>query len=417
MAKPAQDSLEVWLDDRAFGNICPIGTLHRGDKGSVRFVYTSQWRMHPTVFALDPELALEEGSHYPVDSNFGIFLDSSPDRWGQVLMKRRELIDAREEKRTRRELTAWDFLKGVQDFTRMGALRFREPDSQAFVADEARAAPPLAHLAQLQAVAFELTKKKADDDLEKLRQWLSVLVAPGASLGGARPKANLLGDGGSLWIAKFPSADDDNDVALWEKFTHDLARRCGIRVPESRLERVGHGYHTFVVKRFDREGGNRRFFTSAMTLLKKSDKEHASYLDMAEFIATKGSEARVSEDLHELFRRVVFNVAVGNRDDHLRNHGFMRHPAGWRLADAYDMNSSTKKPEHVLALDYESNEPHLSTVLATAKYYRLSESQGLRIVRVVLDVLATWRIAAKAAGISSIDIAALETIIVDRFDA
>jgi serine/threonine-protein kinase HipA len=241
-----------------------------------------------------------------------------------------------------------------------------------------------------------------------LQQWLKVLVAPGASLGGARPKANLTGDHESLWIAKFPAVDDDSDVAFREKLAHDLARQSGIAVPPSRLERIGHGYHTFLVQRFDRIHGQRRFFTSAMALLNKTDKEEASYMDLAEFIATKGSPAHIQDDLRELFRRVVFNVVIANRDDHLRNHGFIRVPDGWRLAPAFDMNPSVKRDTHVLALDDSDPSPDLGTVLETAEFYRLGQAEARDIMATVLAVVGQWEGRAKLLGMSGEERAELE---------
>ncbi|MEW6712119.1 MAG: HipA domain-containing protein [Candidatus Riflebacteria bacterium] len=273
------------------------------------------------------------GEFYPGNQNFGVFMDSCPDRWGQILMKRREAVVAREQRRAPKTLDAWDFLLGIQDCTRMGALRFSHPDTESFLANESRSAPPLARIAELQAVAWELTRRK-QDDLDKLREWLKVLVAPGSSLGGARPKANLIDESGNLWIAKFPSAEDDYDVALWEMLLHELAVACEIVVPEARLMKIGNGYHTFMVRRFDRVGSSRRFFASAMTMTSNQDTEDASYLELAEFLATWGDPDFIAVDLAALFASVVFNVATANRDDHLRNHGFLRNPCGWRLAPA-----------------------------------------------------------------------------------
>lgn len=408
----APEQLAVWLDDPAFGALSRIGTLSRSGLDSVRFSYESAWLQHPAAFQLDPSLSLSAGDFFPRDSNFGIFLDSCPDRWGQVLMKRRELVQAREQNRTRRELRAWDFLLGVQDITRMGALRFSattDIDAPTFLAGEALAAPPVTQMVALQQVALELSRKKLDD-LSLLQQWLKVLVAPGASLGGARPKANFTGDNKSLWIAKFPAADDDTDMALWEKLAHDLARQLGIDVPPSCLERIGQGYHTLLVQRFDRVQGKRRFFTSAMSLLNKTDKEEASYLDLAGFIATQGSPDHIAGDLRELFRRVAFNVVIANRDDHLRNHGFIRETEGWRLAPAFDMNPSVKRDTHALALDDSDASPDLTTVLDTAEFYRLSRQQGIDLIAAVIKGVSNWECQAKLLGISGEERAELANI-------
>ena len=417
------EGLEVWLDDPAFGSLAHLGRLHRVGRESVRFEYSPLWLKNPAAFALDPELSLAGGDFHPKDSNFGIFLDSCPDRWGQTLMKRREVVEAKQQGRARRELRAWDFFLGVQDATRMGALRFSalQSDRQlskgqpplfvdgSCLANEALSAPALTHIGELQAVALELTRKKVED-LDLLQQWLLVLVAPGASLGGARPKANLQDKQGHLWIAKFPGADDDHDWALREMLLHQLADEFKLNVAPARLEKVGSGYYTFITRRFDRENKRRRFFTSAMAALGRSDSEESSYLDLAEFIANKsGVEDKLAEDLRELFRRVLFNVSVANRDDHLRNHGFIRQPNGWRLAPAYDMNPSTKKDSHILAIDDASTEPDLDTVLSTAELYRVTPAQAQQDLERLQKVLSTWRQKAKRLCLSAEDQAELET--------
>jgi len=415
MAKAKGEQLWVWLDDPAFGPLQRIGTLSRGERGSVRFAYEPTWLKHAHAFPLDPELDLSAGEFFPGNSNFGVFMDSCPDRWGQVLMKRREAVAAREEGRKPKTLAHWDFLLGVQDCTRMGALRFSRHGEHVFLADEALSAPPVARMAELQTIAFELTKKKQEDP-GKIKEWLKVLVAPGSSLGGARPKANLVDEDGNLWIAKFPSAEDDYDVALWEKLLQDLAQQCGIMAPESRLMQLGDGFHTFLVKRFDRHCGRRRLFASAMTMLGHGDTEDASYLELAEFIATYGEADHIAGDLAELFTRVVFNVATANRDDHLRNHGFSRSPAGWRLSPAFDMNPSFKKDEHVLSLDLSHRRPELEIVLSTAEYYRLRTDRAKKIVSAVCGVVGTWKDRAKKLGLTAQECTDAEHLFCTRVD-
>jgi len=417
------EALEVWLDDPTFGPRAHLGRLHRVGAESVRFEYSPLWLLHKNAFSLDPELALADGTFHPKDSNFGIFMDSCPDRWGQTLMKRRELVEAKQQARPRRELRPWDFFLGVQDITRMGALRFSELQSNrqlkdgnapeffegAALANQALAAPALTQLEELKAVALELTRKKVDD-LDLLHQWLKVLVAPGASLGGARPKANLRGNDGHLWIAKFPGADDEHDWASREMLLHQLAKDFNLNVAPAKLAPIGKGHPTFMTQRFDRDKhGHRRFFSSAMAVLGRTDSDNASYLELAEFIAVNGTPGRIQEDLHELFRRVLFNVAVANRDDHLRNHGFLRDVGGWSLAPAYDMNPSTKKDSHVLALDDSSVEPDINTVLATAEYYRVSDADAEAELKRLHAVLSGWENKAKALGLSAEDRAELES--------
>ncbi|OGG46654.1 MAG: HipA domain protein [Candidatus Handelsmanbacteria bacterium RIFCSPLOWO2_12_FULL_64_10] len=397
--------LEVWLDC----DLCPrqrLGTLSH-DRGQVRFHYDKLWLAQQDIaFAIDPQLTLDAGPLFPKPAagNFGIFLDSSPDRWGQTLMRRREALQAKDESRVARTLYSWDFLLGVQDATRQGALRFRVKDSDEFLAHEALAAPPVTGLAELASIAKELTRKDIND-LDKLRRWLAVLIAPGASLGGARPKANFCDKDGSFWIAKFPAHDDDRDIGSWEGVASWLARRAGIDMPEAKVMHLSRsGYHTFCVRRFDRLNGRRRFYASAMTLLGKDTSEGTSYLELAEFLAKRGDPNHLQADLEQLFHRVAFNVAIGNRDDHLRNHGFILGPRGWRLAPAFDVNPDIGKAEHVLNLEDVDNRPSLETVLSTAAFYRLSPEHARKIVTKVANVVDDWEAAARRAGISRADI-------------
>ncbi|MBI6546106.1 MAG: type II toxin-antitoxin system HipA family toxin [Cyanobacteria bacterium NC_groundwater_1444_Ag_S-0.65um_54_12] len=395
--------LEVWLDCD-FLPVCRVGTLGH-DRGQVRFHYDRDWLAQPCAFALDPDLSLGDHAFFPKPElgNFGVFLDSTPDRWGQTLMKRREALAAKDENRTARTLYAWDFLIGVQDLTRQGALRFRHEGTQTYIASEALAAPPVTSLGELAGVALELTTKKIDN-LDALRRWLTVLVSPGASLGGARPKANFSERDGSLWIAKFPARDDDRDVGAWEFLVHGLARKAGVEVPEARVVSFSHPYHTFCVRRFDRSPRGRRFYASALTLLRKERSEGTSYLELAQFLRNNGDPGHVADDLAQLFRRVVFNVCVGNRDDHLRNHGFILSSGGWRLAPAFDVNPNIDKEDHVLNIDESDNRPDLATVLSTAEFYGLDQQTAETIREDVAKVVDCWEIAAKASGIAGADI-------------
>jgi len=375
------------------------------DRGQIRFHYDKGWLNDPRAFAVDPDLSLDSHPFFPKPElgNFGVFLDSSPDRWGQTLMKRREALQAKDQKRPAKTLYAWDFLMGVQDVTRQGALRFRKSGTAVFLGDEAFAAPPVTSLRELESVAWQLTQKRIDD-LNALRKWLTVLVAPGASLGGARPKANFTELDGSLWIGKFPAHDDDRDVGAWEFVTHQVAKRAGIDVPAAKLVRLGGEFHAFCVQRFDRAKGQRRFYASAMTLLRKDHSEGTSYLELAQFLRARGDAACVQSDLAQLFRRVVFNVAVGNRDDHLRNHGFVLGATGWRLAPAFDVNPNIDKADHVLNIDDLDNRPDLNTALSTAAFYGLATAQARHIVNEVLDAVDAWRDAATQIRISRADI-------------
>ena len=402
MKGPDHD-LEVWLDCD-LGPPCLVGTLAH-DRGQIRFHYERAWLGDARAFALDPDLSLDEAPFFPKPElgNFGVFLDSSPDRWGQTLMKRREALQAKDEKRPARTLYAWNFLIGVQDFTRQGALRFRLAGTAEFLDNEKRAAPPITTLRELEAVAYQLSSRRVDD-LDALRKWLAVLVAPGASLGGTRPKANFTEVDGSLWIGKFPARDDDRDVGGWEHVVHGLAVKAGVDVPAAKVVRLNNEFHTFCVRRFDRANGARRFYASAMTMLRKEHSEGTSYLELAQFLRSKGDGAKVDTDLEQLFRRLVFNVAVGNRDDHLRNHGFVLGANGWRLAQAFDVNPNIDKAEHVLNIDDSDNRPSLQTVLTTAAFYGQSPERGKQIVEEVSSAVDGWRDAARKVGIARGDV-------------
>jgi serine/threonine-protein kinase HipA len=397
------DSLEVWLDCD-LGPACQVGILAH-DRGQIRFRYNRDWLRDPRAFALDPDLSLDDAPFFPKPElgNFGIFMDSSPDRWGQTLMKRREALLAKDERRTPRTLYAWDFLIGVQDFTRQGALRFRLEGTEEFLGNEKMAAPPVTTLRELEAVAFQLSSRRIDD-LDALRKWLAVLVAPGASLGGARPKANFTNNDGSLWIGKFPARDDERDVGAWEYVVHALAIKAAVDVPQANLLRLNNEFHTFCTQRFDRIGGTRRFYASAMTLLRKEHSEGTSYLELAQFIRSQGDAEHVEADLAQLFRRVAFNVAVGNRDDHLRNHGFLLAKTGWRLAPAFDVNPNIDKAEHVLNLDDGDNRPSLETVLNTAEFYGLTHDSARKILEEIASAVDQWESTARRKRIAAADI-------------
>jgi serine/threonine-protein kinase HipA len=398
------DSVDVWFDADFVVDPIRVGALVH-DRGAVRFTYDPKWLQHPLSFALDPDLSLGEGAFHPRpdQGNFRVFDDSAPDRWGQMLMKRREALNAKDERRTARTLYAWDFLLGVQDLTRQGALRFQRAGESRFLADEPHAAPPVASLRELESVAREITAKRLDD-LDALRRWLAVLVAPGASLGGARPKANFTAADGSLWIAKFPSRDDERDVGAWESLTHTLAQRAGIDVPPAHTYSFNSEFHTFSVRRFDRANRRRRFYASAMAMLRKDHSEGTSYLEIAEFLHHRGAKDHVALDLEQLFRRIAFNVAVGNRDDHLRNHGFILTATGWRIAPAFDVNPNIEKAEHVLNLDETDNRPSLDTVIQTSEWYLSSKDQGAAIVAQIVKATRQWRALARSVGISRADI-------------
>lgn len=395
--------LEVWVDADFIG--MKVGTLTH-DRGSVRFNYDRGWLDHPQYFSIDPDLS-QDGSVFhpnPAIGDFGIFMDSSPDRWGQTLMKRREVLEAKDQKRQPKNLYAWNFLIGAQDFTRQGALRFKLEGTDAFLSDHKLPAPPLTKLKELEFIAKELSSKRFDD-----LDALSLLVAAGASLGGTRPKVNFTESDGSIWIAKFPAKDDDRDIGAWEGITHQLAVAAKINVPKAKIIKLSGEHHTFCVKRFDRYDNKRVFYASAMTMLKKSESDGSSYLDIAQCLMTIRSKSNIDSDLDQLFRRVAFNVAVGNKDDHLRNHGFVLSESGWQLSPAFDINPNIDKAEHVLNIDDCDNRPSMDTVLTTADMYELTQSKAEQIIEDVVNVVKDWRLVAKRVSVSKAEIELMES--------
>lgn len=396
-------SCRVWLDDRAFGPAIQVGNLFSVD-GRIRFAYADGWLRSATAFAIDPELPVGRGDFYSDFENFGAFQDSSPDRWGRTLMKRREALAAKDEKRPAKTLYAWDYLTGVQDITRQGALRLAvDGDDNTYLANEVLSAPPLTSLKELAQIAYDLSNSKFDDQ-DTLRQWLKVLVAPGSSLGGARPKANFLEHDGSFWIAKFPSADDSYDVGAWEMVLHTLAETAGIQVPAAKLVKLNNRHHTFCSKRFDRTTDGRAFYASAMSLLKKQPGDDASYLDIAQIIQEQGAAGTIKRQLEQLYRRIAFNVLTANRDDHLRNHGFIRRPGGWTLTPAFDVNPDIEKSHHVLNIDGSDSRPQIESVLATAAWYDLDAGRAAAIVEEISSTVSRWQKVAASVGIAKSEI-------------
>ncbi|TAN08683.1 MAG: type II toxin-antitoxin system HipA family toxin [Rhodanobacteraceae bacterium] len=366
-----------------------------GGRGAVfSFEYDPEWLTAADVFAFDPDLALATGPQYPpVDrANFGVFLDSAPDRWGRVLMQRREGTRARAERRTPRTLTEWDFLLGVHDATRMGALRFRRAGGAFLDDDAALAAPPLTSLRELQAASLRFETQPADADTSNDLRWLAQLVAPGSSLGGARPKASVRDEHGRLCIAKFPSRQDVRDVGAWELVAHRLATKAGINVPATRALHLSDAQGTtFLAERFDRtSNGKRRAFVSAMTLTQRRDGEPGgSYLELVDLLQSRGADTRA--DCTELFRRVVFNILIHNTDDHLRNHGFIVTPEGLRLSPAYDLNPVPDRTELTLAINETDIHCEVAIALDAAADYGLTSGDAARIVQQVRNATTGWR--------------------------
>lgn len=413
------NQVDVWIDDETLGGSALIGHLTKaasktGD--TISFEYAPQWLESAgpiPAFPLDPELYLAAGAHYAregASALTGAFVDCSPDRWGKRLMDRREAIEAREESRKARSLRAWDYLVGVTDESRMGALRLVDPESKRYVDDRALSAPPITDLRQLEAIAAQVERGDADESQQAVR-WIKQLVAPGASLGGARPKASFRDPDGQLWLAKFPSNDDRYDVGLWEFLTYQLSLDAGIDMPEAKRMPLSARGHTYAVKRFDRTPTSRRAFSSAMTQLDVTESDGRSYLDLVQVIEATGTSKQIGRDLEQLFRRVLFNILIGNRDDHLRNHGFMRMGDGWQLSPAFDVNPNPDKDHHVLAIDEGDPSPDSGVLLATADYYRLTNKAVGTIVDQVRGAVNGWEQLARKLGARGSEIALMQGVI------
>lgn len=392
-----------------------LGTLYseivRG-KEIFSFEYDKGWLKSKFAQVIDPDLQLFSGTQYLPGSknNFGIFLDSSPDRWGRVIMQRREAIIARREKRPAKTLMESDYLLGVYDENRIGGLRFKEePDGPFLNKDENLSAPPWTSISELQEASLKFEKDEGTDS-EHLR-WLNMLIAPGSSLGGARPKASIYDSAGNLWIAKYPSVNDTKDIGGWEMVVYNLAAKCGINITEAKVEKFSnHQHHTFLVKRFDRIKKERIHFASAMTMLGYTDDKDshagASYLEIADFIIKYG--ARVNEDLRELWKRIVFSICVSNTDDHLRNHGFILSEKGWMISPAFDINPNETGTG--LSLNISGNDNSLSFELAleTAEYFRLDIDEAEKIADEIKSNVSSWKAVAEKYGISKREQSSME---------
>jgi serine/threonine-protein kinase HipA len=370
------------------------------------FEYNETWlSASQAKLYLDPNLGLFKGKQYLPEgrSNFGVFLDSAPDRWGRLLMRRREAWQAKLEGREEKLLFETDYLLGVFDGHRMGGLRFKLEQGGAFLNNHEKiATPPWTSLRELEYASLQLEKEDAIND-PAYAKWLGMLIDPGSSLGGARPKASVLDEKGNLWIAKFPCSTDDKNTGAWEMVLHELAKVCGIHVPDARLLQFSGKHHTFLSKRFDRTKDKRTHFASAMTLLGYQDgadfHDGLSYLDIVAFIIQQG--ASVKADLEQLWRRVVFNILVSNTDDHLRNHGFLLTNNGWQLSPAYDMNPNERGSGLTLNISENSNEQDISLALETAKHYKIKNEEAAKILNDMQCEMAKWRTVAKGLGISS----------------
>ena len=402
-----------WLKDVELVGELGYESLRGSD--SYSFKFADSWIKKYNAINLSEDINNYPGIQYtqPNKDIFGCFADALPDRWGRTLLLRREQILAQEGNRPVRRLSSYDFLTGIDDFSRMGGFRFREtPDGDFINADNTLCIPPLADLRELIAASKEIEKSEDANELPEKR-WIAQLVQPGSSLGGARPKANVVDDNHSIYVAKFPSLKDNYDVGLWEHFCHLLAKNAGINTAETKVIITNDKHHTLLSRRFDRtDDGKRIHFASAMTLLGLNDGDNATtgngYLDIVDFILSGCTD--VDANLRELFRRVAFNICVGNSDDHFRNHGFLLTAKGWKLSPAYDMNP-TQNDHQSLLINSKTNKSDLSILLDSCDEYMLTLGVAKDIVNEVVAAVKDWRILANRLGIAKREMSLFERVL------
>ena len=385
---------------------------------SYSFKFADSWIRKYNAITLSDDLNNYPGIQYTQLNKdiFGSFADALPDRWGRTLLLRREQVLAQEESRPVRCLTSFDFLTGIDDFSRMGGFRFKEtPDGEFINADHSLRIPPLTDLRELIAASKEIERSEEANALPEKR-WIAQLVQPGSSLGGARPKANVVDTDHSIYVAKFPSLKDDYDSGLWEHFCHLLAKNAGINAAETKVLEINDKYHTLLSRRFDRTNeGKRIHFASAMTLLGLNDGDNATtghgYIDIVDFIISGCTD--VDANLRELFRRVAFNICVGNSDDHFRNHGFLLTAKGWTLSPAYDMNP-TQNDHQSLLINSKTNKSDLSILLNSCEEYMLTPEVAKSIINEVVVAVKDWRALANILGISKREMSLFEGVFDNR---
>ena len=395
----------VFADFLDFNNEL-LGTIYvsnvRG-KELFSFEYSADWLEKGTAL-LDPDLSLFKGRPYVNDDKdiFGMFADSCPDRWGRRLMNRKEELRAQKAGEKPTKLMESDYLLGVYDEARMGGLRFKTDLNGDFLSDDKEyTTPPWTSLRQLEQASYAFENEGGDD------KWLRQLLDPGSSLGGARPKASVIAPDGSLWIAKFPSKHDEFDSGAWEMVVHDLAGMCGLNVPEAKAEKFSKLGTTFLVRRFDRNMDRRIHFSSAMTLLGKKDgadsSDGSSYLEMASFIKANGASPQ--KDLQELWKRIVFYMAVSNTDDHFRNHGFLLAKNGWVLSPLYDVNPDIYGEYLSLNVDSYSSRIDFEVAVSVSPTFGIEREMAQEIVKEVKETVnKNWVKLAEKQGISHSEI-------------
>jgi serine/threonine-protein kinase HipA len=399
---------EVEVHVESAGATMRAGTLyaHRRRTGeSATFTYDSSWLARPDAYALDPELPLVLG---PLQTSatspmFGACMDSAPDRWGRTLVERAERRRSRRDASTERSLGEIDYLLGVGDDVRGGALRYRASSDEPWLAASDTGVPALVDLPRLLDAAASVERDEPMDETFEL------LLRGGSSLGGARPKAHVVDAAGAISIAKFPSVHDPGwDVVAWELVVLELARGSGIEVPAARLERVG-TRSVLLIDRFDRSMAGRIGYVSAMTMLETTDGDRRSWIDLAEMV--EETSVRVVDDLHELWRRAAFGLLVSNADDHLRNHGLLRRAdAGWHLSPAFDLNADPTPQGRVHATTIDgSGDDSIGLLLEVAEWFRLKPETARRTLGEVERATGRWRETARRTGIATEELSRLES--------
>ena len=407
--------LYVYADFDWFKEVELVGELgYESLRGSdsYSFKFADSWIKKYNAITLSEDLNNYPGIQYtqPNKDIFGCFADALPDRWGRTLLLRREQIMAQEENRPVRRLSSFEFLTGIDDFSRMGGFRFKETSDGEFInADNSLRIPPLTDLRELIAASKEIEKSEEANALPEKR-WIAQLVQPGSSLGGARPKANVVDTDRRIYVAKFPSLKDDYDAGLWEHLCHLLAKNARINAAETRVLAINDKHHTLLSRRFDRTDCSKRIhFASAMTLLGLNDGDNATtehgYIDIVDFIIS--SCTNVDANLRELFRRVAFNICVGNSDDHFRNHGFLLTAKGWTLSPAYDMNPTLNDHQSLL-INSKTNKADLSILLDSCEEYMLTPEIAKGIIDEVIAAVKDWRLFANRLGIAKREIGLFE---------
>ena len=372
-----------------------LGYEHIRGKDHFVFEYSYQWLKQYGGILLSGDLMNVPSLQHPRGNNnvFGFVKDSFPDRWGRLLLDRRERLNAQSENRPTRMLTNYDYLIGIEDFTRMGGIRYKEEDNNDFInSSEKYLVPPIESLRALCDACHEIELAEERNELPEQR-WLDQLIDPGSSLGGARPKANVIDADGTLYVAKFPSKKDLENTELIEHFSHHLAAKAGIHVAKTRTIKISKDRDLLLSERFDRtKEGRRIHFASAMSLLGLDDGAGSStgngYLDIVDFILRACTDVR--QNLRELYRRVAFNILFGNTDDHFRNHGFLLTPKGWTLSPAYDINPGAKSHQCLL-IDSYTEESDINVLLSASESYMLERQEATEIIEEVRSVIKDWR--------------------------